>query len=74
VDLVVHELQTAIGTISARLMSRYPMLREETERIIMGRIGSMEQKCKDYFDQYVDVQQAYINTNHEDFIGELFCA
>lgn len=69
VDLVVHELQTAIGTISARLMSRYPMLREETERIIMGRIGSMEQKCKDYFDQYVDVQQAYINTNHEDFIG-----
>jgi len=69
VDMVVEELQRVIAGISSKLMSRYPALRDETERVIHGRIGATQLKCREHFTEYVDVQRAYINTNHEDFIG-----
>jgi len=50
-------------------MARYPRLREETERIINSQLREREQICKDQLFIYTDIQLAYINTNHEDFIG-----
>ncbi len=50
-------------------MARYPRLREETERIISTHLREREQITKDQILVYTDVQLAYINTNHEDFIG-----
>lgn len=50
-------------------MSRYPRLREETERIVNSRIREQEQKAKDQIMMLIDFQLAYMNTNHEDFIG-----
>ena len=50
-------------------MARFPALREETERIVNTRIREREQKAKDQLILLVDVQLAYMNTNHEDFIG-----
>lgn len=50
-------------------MSRYPRLREETERIIMTHVRSRENQCKDQLVLLVDCELAYMNTNHEDFIG-----
>ena len=50
-------------------MSRYPRLREETERIITTDIRQKEQKCKDHLIVFIEWQLAYMNTNHEDFIG-----
>jgi len=50
-------------------MARFPQLREETERIVNTRIREREQKAKDQLILLVDVQLAYMNTNHEDFIG-----
>lgn len=50
-------------------MSRYPRLREETERIIMSHVRSREQQCKEQLVLLVDCELAYMNTNHEDFIG-----
>lgn len=50
-------------------MARYPRLREETERIINGQLRDREQIVKDQLTIYTDIQLAYINTNHEDFIG-----
>lgn len=50
-------------------MARYPRLREETERIINGQLREREQIVKDQLAIYTDIQLAYINTNHEDFIG-----
>jgi len=69
IDMVVEELQRVISEISAKLMGRYPALRDETERVIMSRIASTQLKCREHFKDYVEIQQAYINTNHEDFIG-----
>ena len=50
-------------------MSRYPRLREETERIITTHIRTQEQRCKEQILLLIDYELAYMNTNHEDFIG-----
>lgn len=50
-------------------MSRYPMLRDETERIVNTHIREREQKTKAQLTLLVDIQLAYMNTNHEDFVG-----
>jgi len=50
-------------------MARYPQLRDETERIVNGRVREQEQRTKDQLILMVEIQLAYMNTNHEDFIG-----
>lgn len=50
-------------------MARYPRLREETERIIATHIRQREQLAKDQILLLIDYELAYMNTNHEDFIG-----
>lgn len=68
VDLVIQELGTVFKQCAGRL-SRYPRLRDEVERIIMTHISQREQYLKDQLLLLVEVQCAYMNTNHEDFIG-----
>jgi dynamin GTPase len=50
-------------------MGRYPRLCEETERIITTFIREREQVCKDQVMLLNDCELAYMNTNHDDFIG-----
>lgn len=68
IDLVVAEL-TSVVRYCAEKMSRYPRLREEVERIVTTQIREREQKCKDQIILLNDSELAYMNTNHEDFIG-----
>ncbi len=55
--------------INTKQISRYPRLKEETERIINTQLKANEGICKDELSLYIRIQLAYINTNHEDFIG-----
>ena len=50
-------------------MQRYPRLREETEGIVTRHIAGKEQRTKEQVLLLIDIQLAYMNTNHEDFIG-----
>ena len=50
-------------------MSRFPRLRDETERIVNTYIRNCEQKTKEQLLLQIDIHLAYMNTNHEDFIG-----
>ncbi|XP_022700066.1 dynamin-like isoform X3 [Varroa jacobsoni] len=68
VDLVVQELGNVVRRCAEK-MNRYPRLREETERIITSHIREREQHTKQQISLLVDVELAYMNTNHEDFIG-----
>ncbi|XP_012251732.1 dynamin isoform X9 [Athalia rosae] len=68
VDLVVQELSNVVRICTDR-MARYPRLREETERIITTHVRQREQLCKEQLVLLVDCELAYMNTNHEDFIG-----
>ncbi|XP_050533219.1 dynamin isoform X9 [Daktulosphaira vitifoliae] len=67
-DLVVNELSNVVRICTDK-MSRYPRLREETERIITSYVRSREQLCKEQLILLVECELAYMNTNHEDFIG-----
>ncbi len=50
-------------------MGKYPRLREESERVLTTVLREQEQKCKDHVKLLVDIELAYMNTNHPDFIG-----
>ncbi|KAK7790233.1 hypothetical protein R5R35_009343 [Gryllus longicercus] len=68
VDLVVAELSNVVRVCTDK-MARYPRLREETERIISTHVRQREQICKEQIILLIDCELAYMNTNHEDFIG-----
>lgn len=68
VDLVLTELTNIVHSLTTKI-SRYPRLKEETERIINTQLKANEGICKDELSLYIRIQLAYINTNHEDFIG-----
>lgn len=50
-------------------MDCFPHLRDATERIVTERIKERQVNARDKICLLVDIQLAYINTNHEDFIG-----
>ncbi|KAM4877006.1 dynamin-1 isoform 6-T6 [Thomomys bottae] len=68
VDMVVSELTTTIRKCSEKLQ-QYPRLREEMERIVTTHIREREGRTKDQVMLLIDIELAYMNTNHEDFIG-----
>ncbi|XP_062845006.1 dynamin-1a [Trichomycterus rosablanca] len=68
IDMVVSELTSTIRKCSDKL-AQYPMLREEMERIVTQHIRDRESRTKDQVMLLIDIELAYINTNHEDFIG-----
>ena len=67
VDLVINEMGEVVRRCTEK-MSRYPRLREECERIIMSHVREREQGAKDQILMHCDVELAYINTKHSDFI------
>uniref|UniRef100_A0A8D0CLG4 dynamin GTPase n=1 Tax=Scleropages formosus TaxID=113540 RepID=A0A8D0CLG4_SCLFO len=68
VDMVIQELINTVRQCTAKL-GTFPRLREETERIVTTHIRDRESRAKDQVLLLIEVQLAYINTNHEDFIG-----
>ncbi|KAL2092348.1 hypothetical protein ACEWY4_012146 [Coilia grayii] len=68
VDLVITELVNTVRSCTKKLEA-YPMLREEMERIVTQHIRDRESRAKDQVMLLIDIELAYMNTNHEDFIG-----
>uniref|UniRef100_A0AAX7T6T0 Interferon-induced GTP-binding protein Mx n=1 Tax=Astatotilapia calliptera TaxID=8154 RepID=A0AAX7T6T0_ASTCA len=76
VDMVIQELINTVRQCSNKVallligfLECFPMLREETERIVTSHIRDRESRAKDQVLLLIDIQLSYINTNHEDFIG-----
>ncbi|TRY99067.1 hypothetical protein DNTS_021174 [Danionella cerebrum] len=68
VDLVITELVNTVRQCTRKL-AQYPMLREEMERIVTQHIRDRESRTKNQVMLLIDIELAYMNTNHEDFIG-----
>ncbi|XP_074524184.1 dynamin 3a isoform X2 [Halichoeres trimaculatus] len=68
VDMVGQELTSSVYQCISKLSS-FPKLRDETERIVTTAIREQESKCRDQVLLLIDIQLAYVNTRHEDFIG-----
>uniref|UniRef100_A0A672NSX8 Dynamin 1b n=1 Tax=Sinocyclocheilus grahami TaxID=75366 RepID=A0A672NSX8_SINGR len=62
VDLVINELVNMVRQCTKKL-AQYPMLREEMERIQRVFFSCHQVML------LIDIELAYMNTNHEDFIG-----
>uniref|UniRef100_A0A6Q2XYE4 dynamin GTPase n=1 Tax=Esox lucius TaxID=8010 RepID=A0A6Q2XYE4_ESOLU len=75
IDMVVSELTSTIQKCSEKVtkepgqLAQYPMLREEMEKIVTQHIRDRESRTKDQVMLLIDIELAYMNTNHEDFIG-----
>ncbi|XP_019202637.1 dynamin-1 isoform X1 [Oreochromis niloticus] len=68
VDMVISELVNTVRQCTQKL-AQYPMLREEMERIVTQHIRDRESRTKEQVMLLIDIELAYMNTNHEDFIG-----
>ncbi|KAK2835812.1 hypothetical protein Q5P01_016296 [Channa striata] len=68
IDMVGQELISTVYHCLNKLSS-FPKLRNKTEKIITTEIREQESKCRDQVLLLIDIQLAYINTKHEDFIG-----
>ncbi|CAH8479627.1 unnamed protein product [Heterobilharzia americana] len=68
VDMVVSRLTDVLQHCSDKV-GRFPRLREEIERIVNMRVRELEIATKQQIKILIDFQLAYMNTNHEDFIG-----
>ncbi|KAM6985517.1 dynamin-1a isoform 2-T2 [Aplochiton taeniatus] len=68
VDMVISELVNTVRQCTQKL-AQYPQLREEMERIVTQHIRDRESRTKDQVLLLIDIELAYMNTNHEDFIG-----
>lgn len=65
---VGQELGVVVKDCAER-MSRYPRLRDETERMVKRCVEMRECLTEDQIRLLIEVELAYINTNHEDFVG-----
>ncbi|XP_051552325.1 dynamin-1a [Myxocyprinus asiaticus] len=68
VDMVISELVNTVRQCTKKL-AQYPLLREEMERIVTQHIRDRESRTKEQVLLLIDIELAYMNTNHEDFIG-----
>jgi len=68
VDMVISELISTVRQCAKKLQ-QYPRLREEMERIVTTHIREREGRTKEQVMLLIDIELAYMNTNHEDFIG-----
>ncbi|KAH7728285.1 dynamin 3 [Aphelenchoides avenae] len=68
VDLVVTELANVVRQC-AECVNRYPRLRDCVEQIVTNFMRAQEAYAKQHISMIVDFELAYMNTNHEDFIG-----
>jgi len=56
-------------TKCSEVMNSYPMLRDETDRVVLDHLKEQECRTRDMMELFIEVQVGYINTNHPDFIG-----
>ncbi|XP_065067999.1 dynamin-1-like [Rhopilema esculentum] len=68
VDMVMAELVTIVK-ICTNKMEKYPGLKDEVEMICLTEIRESEIKAKEQVKLLVEIELAYINTQHPDFIG-----
>lgn len=68
VDLVVNEISNVVRSC-AEVIGRYPRLRDCVEQIVTNYMRQQESFTKQQISMLVDFELAYMNTNHEDFIG-----
>ncbi|RWS28557.1 dynamin-like protein [Leptotrombidium deliense] len=68
IDLVSTELLKIVRECCAKVKV-YPRLRETVEHIVTDHIEKRQRKVKDKVKERIEMESAYMNTDHEDFVG-----
>jgi replication fork clamp-binding protein CrfC len=68
VDQVYEELKTIIDYCEKNL-ARFPKLKERVKEFVVQLLKEFSQPLKEFIRNLINIELAYINTNHPDFFG-----
>lgn len=69
VELVYEELIKICHTCGSTELSRYPRLQGKLIEVVSDLLRERLGPCATYVGSLIDIQRAYINTNHPNFLG-----
>ncbi|KAF2187195.1 dynamin-1 [Zopfia rhizophila CBS 207.26] len=69
VELVYEELIKICHTCGSTELSRYPRLQGKLIEVVSDLLREQLGPCSTYVASLIDIQRAYINTNHPNFLG-----
>lgn len=69
VELVYEELIKICHTCGSTELSRYPRLQGKLIEVVSDLLRERLGPCSTYVASLIDIQRAYINTNHPNFLG-----
>ena len=69
VELVYEELIKICHTCGSTELSRYPRLQGKLIEVVSDLLRERLGPCSTYVGSLIDIQRAYINTNHPNFLG-----
>ncbi|KAJ4296196.1 Dynamin- GTPase protein [Kalmusia sp. IMI 367209] len=69
VELVYEELIKICHTCGSTELTRYPRLQGKLIEVVSDLLRERLGPCSSYVGSLIDIQRAYINTNHPNFLG-----
>ena len=69
VELVYEELIKICHTCGSTELTRYPRLQAKLIEVVSDLLREQLGPCSTYVASLIDIQRAYINTNHPNFLG-----
>jgi len=69
VELVYEELIKICHTCGSTELTRYPRLQGKLIEVVSDLLREQLGPCSSYVGSLIDIQRAYINTNHPNFLG-----
>ncbi|KAF2035942.1 hypothetical protein EK21DRAFT_53766 [Setomelanomma holmii] len=69
VELVYEELIKICHTCGSTELTRYPRLQGKLIEVVSDLLREQLGPCAQYVGSLIDIQRAYINTNHPNFLG-----
>jgi dynamin 1-like protein len=69
IDLVFEELQRIVSQLEAKELSRFSVLRERVLSVVNQLLQRCRTPAKDMVDHILNIEMAFVNTSHPDFIG-----
>lgn len=69
VELVYEELIKICHTCGSTELTRYPRLQGKLIEVVSDLLREQLGPCSGYVGSLIDIQRAYINTNHPNFLG-----
>lgn len=69
VELVFDELLKIVGACETKELLRFPKLQQRVVEVVVDLLRERMAPTQAYVESLISIQNAYINTNHPDFIG-----